>query len=187
MRRMLKNTPFHLPLFLIVNNKRFYHHECLSLTFQSLLRSLILSQLHYYLNIQQRCQYDQKKGHIMLNVENLEKMLKFYTETLGFVKAEQVGVYTFLKTNNDSHHDLAFCKSTERNNFEHLAFELESISDLENYCNKLKTLKIAFERYDYGIGECIYFDDPEGNCLELFADLRKERNVTKWDGQFEPK
>ncbi len=123
----------------------------------------------------------------MLNVRDLEKMLKFYVETLEFVEGEQDGIYTFLKTNNDSHHDLAFCESEVSNSFEHLAFELESISDLENYCTKLQDLSIEFERYDYGIGECIYFNDPEGNSLELFVDLRSKRNVRKWDGKFERK
>lgn len=121
----------------------------------------------------------------MLFVRNLDLMMDFYTNILGFSKGVTVGEYSFLKTANDSHHDLAFCISQEKNNFEHLAFELNSTEDLQDFCTKFENIKMSFERYDYGIGECIYFNDPEGNCLELFVDLRKQRNVIHWNGKFE--
>jgi len=42
---------------------------------------------------------------------------------------------------------------------------------------------------DHGISKALYFDDPDGNGLEVYADTRAERGVSEWDGtneRFDP-
>ena len=38
---------------------------------------------------------------------------------------------------------------------------------------------------DHGISKALYFDDPDGNGVEVYLDTRAERDQRRWSGQNE--
>lgn len=122
-------------------------------------------------------------GHIGLNVTELERSIRFYTEVLGFT----------LRTHSDDP-DKKFALlgdktqnlvtlwqqsegtfSTELPGLHHLAFEVESVEDVKKLEDRLKAYGTAFiyegmvAHSDGADSGGIYFTDPDGLRLEIYA------------------
>ncbi len=123
--------------------------------------------------------------HIVLNVQDMEKMLRFYTDTLQLAP-ERLDEYSSgrvpfpsIRLNPDTVIDL-FPKKMwqensrskhDHNNLNHFCISL-SKDDWKNLLEKLKANDVDIEdgpvlRWGaHGTGRSIYFRDPEGNIVE---------------------
>ena len=115
-------------------------------------------------------------GHVVLNVRDVAASTKFYTDILGFQIALQKEDATFL-TCGTIHHDLALFKSKQSFKLDdgvglnHLAVQVEDFDMLTKYWEKLFQHEIEIARTtDHGMTSSIYFEDPDGNGIELFCN-----------------
>ena len=115
-------------------------------------------------------------GHVVLNVRDVEASTKFYTDIIGFQIALQKEDATFL-TCGTIHHDLALFKAKQSFRLDdgvglnHMALQVEDIKMLAEYHHVLKKNHVEIDRtIDHGMTSSIYFEDPDGNGIELFCN-----------------
>jgi catechol 2,3-dioxygenase len=130
----------------------------------------------------------QKIGHVVLNVHDLERAVRFYTEVLGFkvsdVYPESMyrGGMIFMRLNAD-HHGVAVvggktadAAAGERSNgdLNHYAFEVGSLDEVFQARDHLRAhgVTIVFEgRRRAGCQIAVEFLDPDGNNLEIYWNV----------------
>lgn len=121
-------------------------------------------------------------GKVVLNVENIEAMKKFYQEQIGLeIKAETVDEVN-LGAVGESRATLlqlkkvpATAKVGRRTGLYHTAFLVPSRSALGDVLYHLvKTEYPITGASDHGYSEAIYLDDPEGNGIEIYHDKARE-------------
>jgi catechol 2,3-dioxygenase len=120
-------------------------------------------------------------AHAVLFVHDVERMIDFYTDTLGFEVTDRGslgrGEIVFLSQAANHHHQLAFVTGRDKpdpsNNLHHVAFRSAGTLD------DLKALKQALEGdgavtgirpLTHGNAWSVYFRDPEFNGVEVFID-----------------
>jgi len=121
-----------------------------------------------------------KVGHVVLQVADLERATRFYTEVLGFkvsdVYPEEMmpGGMVFLRCHTD-HHCLALVGQGDGQNnhreLHHLAFEVPTLAEVLRARDRLKqcNAKIDFEgRRRAGCQIAVEFRDPDNNSLEIY-------------------
>jgi len=58
----------------------------------------------------------------------------------------------------------------------HVAFQVDSEEELLALYQRLKQAKVAFSGFtDHVVSHSIYFQDPDGNEIEVYADQPRER------------
>ncbi|WOH36925.1 VOC family protein [Thalassotalea fonticola] len=136
-----------------------------------------------------------KLGHLVLRVSNLSESIEFYQQIVGLQVSDKVGNrMAFLHAGPD-HHDLALVQMSNAeieqaanvfHNVEHFAYQLDSYAEIEQATEMLlsKGIKITRGPGKHGSGEnyFIVFQDPDGNNLEFYSDMRQ---ITK-DNPYEP-
>ncbi|MBI3360599.1 MAG: VOC family protein [Chloroflexi bacterium] len=135
--------------------------------------------------------YQTKIGHANLKVRDLDRAIEFYTRFLNLKFVERVGnQYAFL-SGGDFHHEIALQNvgptAPQPHPFGtglyHVAFE---VPDRRSFALAYKTLTDAGVRVatvDHLISWAMYFDDPDGNGLEIYWDTRNEPGGEKlWQG-----
>jgi catechol 2,3-dioxygenase len=124
-------------------------------------------------------------AHAVLYVHDVERMIGFYTTTLGFEVTDRGPLgepfsraeIVFLSQAANHHHQVAFITGREQpvlsNNLHHMAFR--SNGELDD----LRALKEALEAdvqvteimpLNHGNAWSVYFRDPECNGVEVFID-----------------
>ena len=116
--------------------------------------------------------------HIGLFVRDLEGMIAFYTRLFGLVVTD-TGAYgggriAFLSRNPDEHHQLVLASGRpEESGFSpinQISFLIESLEDLRQFYAVLVAGKAEIQRtITHGNAWAIYFFDPEGNRVEIYA------------------
>lgn len=135
---------------------------------------------------------DWKLGKVVLKVADLENMSAFYQENLGMTVLEtdtnivRLGV----KSTKDVLVELVEIEPTAKKELTaglfHLAVLLPSRQDLGEYLYYLLTKKFPLQgASDHGYSEALYFTDPEGNGIEIFADKPKSEWDIREDGRIE--
>lgn len=128
-----------------------------------------------------------KIGHVVLNVRDLHRSAKFYTEVLG-MKVSDVypasmvpGGMVFMRYNQD-HHGIALVGSLDRPSpnieLNHLAFEVDTLDEVVRARNHLRRagVPIDFEgRRRAGVQIAVEFRDPDGHRLEIYWGLDRVR------------
>lgn len=121
-------------------------------------------------------------SHSVLYVKDAGQMLDFYTNVLGFEVTDRgpLGAadgpeIVFLSQDPDEHHQLAMITTRKEegasNSVNHFAFRIPSFEDLRELMAKLAPLDaIKVAPLSHGNTLSIYFNDPEGNGLEVFWD-----------------
>ena len=115
---------------------------------------------------------------VILTTKNMEKMVKFYRDVLGFPlqKEEHTKIIHYGcdigKTHFAIHPPQSFGLKSSGNSTAKMAFEVDN---LENYVKRLKEngFMSFSEQHDEGFGPVASFKDPDGNLIEL-VELRYE-------------
>lgn len=122
-------------------------------------------------------------GHVVLYVTNLEQSANFYRDTLGFreiVREHGAAMYSSGRT----HHELLLLEigsTVTRDPFPkpglyHIGFKIgDSTEELRTAYKELteKGVRIVGTA-DHTITHSLYILDPDGNELELYADVSDE-------------
>ena len=124
-----------------------------------------------------------KLGHVVLNVQDLERSTRFYTEVLGFRVSDAydesmtAGGMVFLRCNTD-HHSLALVGSgrapSNRVDLNHVAFEAATLDELFRFRDHLRMhgVKIIVHgRRRAGCQIAVEFFDPDNHHVELYWGL----------------
>jgi catechol 2,3-dioxygenase len=123
-----------------------------------------------------------KIGHVVLNVTDLERSVRFYTELLGLRVSDRYppsmvpGGMVFLRVNAD-HHGVALvggASKSERGSLNHFAFEVATLEEVFRVRAWLREqgVPIHFEgRRRAGCQIAVEFTDPDGNNLEVYWNI----------------
>lgn len=130
-------------------------------------------------------------GHVHLKVSDLQRAEDFYTRVLGFKVTERVGPFVFL-TAGEKHHDVALQglgpgaphPPQFATGLYHFALEVEDLRALADAYARLTEEGIPVSPVDHGISRALYFNDPDGNGIEIYVDTRDRRAI--WGGYTEP-
>jgi catechol 2,3-dioxygenase-like lactoylglutathione lyase family enzyme len=141
-----------------------------------------------------------KIGHVVLNVQDVERSTKFYTRVLGFqisdVYPEEMvpGGMVFLRCNPD-HHGIALVGSTNvpaaNVELNHIAFEVATLDEVIRARDHLRRhgVKIDFEgRRRAGCQLAVEFRDPDNHRLEIYWGIDQigsdgaVRPAAEWKG-----
>ncbi len=119
--------------------------------------------------------------HVALNVKDLDRAEKFYTEVMGFTVTHKfsTGLRHSMVFTGNSHlalfeapeleTDQAIDKLSE-DGYQHLAFGT-SPEEFESVVARLKEQVAEVEGpVKRGPGQSVYFNDPDGNHLEIHFD-----------------
>ncbi|HEU4344128.1 MAG TPA: VOC family protein [Candidatus Binatia bacterium] len=127
-------------------------------------------------------------SHIVLYVNDMEKMVAFYRDVLGLIKyRENVRGLVFLTPDPEiDDHQLALVKGREGNAkiIAHIAWRVETPADVKAYYERFKAQGIPIDHCvshayeEMGNTVSCYFLDPEGNCVEIYA-LVPERDEAR--------
>ena len=120
-------------------------------------------------------------SHSTIAVQDLEAMLAFYCDVLGFrvTNRGEVGDGTemaFISQDPAEHHQIVFVSGSPaaEHRFvmaDHLAFRTGSLDDLRHIGAKLDEAGVeGVIPISHGNAWSLYFNDPEGNGLECFVD-----------------
>jgi len=126
-----------------------------------------------------------KVSHVGLNVSDVEKSIRFYTEILGFTLSDrnQQGM-AFLRNQTD-HHTIALAQGPKDGTgapsdryltFHHMALEVDNVDELFKAREFLKEngIEIEFEgRRGPGSNVGIEFRDPDGYSVELTCQMEQ--------------
>lgn len=119
-------------------------------------------------------------GHIVLFVTNLEKLADFYKSTLGFPEISRDS-QTALFSGGRTHHELLLIEvggvtesqAQPRPGLYHIGFKIgNSTEELKAAYQELKTKGVTIVgTADHTVTHSLYIKDPDGNELELYADV----------------
>jgi catechol 2,3-dioxygenase len=137
-------------------------------------------------------------GHVHLKLTDLDRAVDFYADLLDLAVTERQGNFAFL-TFGDHHHDLALqggalpadetSDGRSRVGLYHSAFEVGSPAALREVYERLRARDVTVSPVDHRISKALYFDDPDGNGVEVYLDTRAETGRDEWRGdnrRFDP-
>lgn len=124
-------------------------------------------------------------GHVVLYVTNLEKMASFYRNTLGFREVGRMalgkGAGAVAFSSGRTHHELLLIEiggepkkdRVPKPGLYHIGFKVaDSTEELKKVFKELKEKEVTIVgASDHTVTHSIYILDPDGNELELYADV----------------
>ena len=123
-------------------------------------------------------------SHTVINIKDREKILDFYTNTLGFKISDSGPIVEngpeiiFISQNPNEHHQLAFVLGREevgnQTSLNHISFRVETFDELKEVKEKFDSINYDYMPLCHGNTLSFYFSDPEKNGIEIFID-------TPWD------
>ncbi|MDB5237491.1 MAG: Glyoxalase/bleomycin resistance protein/dioxygenase [Parcubacteria group bacterium] len=119
-------------------------------------------------------------GHVVLYVTDVAKIAAFYRDTLGFAQiAREPGVAIF--SSGRTHHELLLIEvggqpkaaRAPEPGLYHIGFKIgDSTEDLKAAYKELRNAGVrVLGATDHGVTHSLYILDPDGNELELYADV----------------
>ena len=128
-------------------------------------------------------------GYAELNVRDLDKMTRYYTDTVGLSLIEKTDSQSKLGIAESGKVLLILEETQGQDNLEvkaglfHTAFLLPERRHLGNTLYNLLKNEVAIAgASDHGYSEALYLQDPEGNGMEIYRDKPKEEWVINDDG-----
>jgi catechol 2,3-dioxygenase len=120
-------------------------------------------------------------GHVRLEVADIGRMLDFYVGVPGFTLTQRYGTQAAFVSAGGYHHHLAFDTwesaggsppPAGATGLYHLAILYPTRADLADAARRLAAAGWPLDgASDHGVSEALYLRDPEGNGVELCADL----------------
>ncbi|HZT89053.1 MAG TPA: VOC family protein [Stellaceae bacterium] len=141
-----------------------------------------------------------KIGHVVLNVRDVARSVRFYTQVLGFEISDLYpdemvpGAMAFLRCNPD-HHGIALVGSAEtelRNtDLNHIAFEVATLDEVVRARDHLRRHDVPIDfdgRRRAGCQIAVEFRDPDNHRLEIYWNIDQigtdgaVRPASEWKG-----
>ena len=130
-------------------------------------------------------------GHLNINVRNVEISHEWYTDLLGLHTYDFIpGRAAFLSANVELSHEIALTQVAEgapglqpgQVGLGHFAWRVETLDDLKEFYQKLLDRDIKINPRDHGVSMGLYFQDPDGNGVEVYyervrADWYTQENI----------
>lgn len=133
-------------------------------------------------------------SHMVLHVQDVERMLDFYTRVLGFEVTDRGPLpggqheIVFLSQSPRDHHQIAFITSGSESEpsgrVDHVAFRIGSLAELREMMGSLSREGVTLSPRTHGNAWSAYFRDPEDNGIEVFCDTPwhvKQPASIPWD------
>ncbi len=123
-------------------------------------------------------------SHVVLHVNDMEKMVAFYRDVLGLTVHQgqrDPNTLVFLTANPETDdHEIAFIRGREGEAklLHHIAFRVESPAEVKAYYDRFVATGVPIDHtvsHAYvteGNTVSCYFLDPEGNRLEVYAIVK---------------
>ena len=129
-----------------------------------------------------------KLGHIAYTYPDVQGLVKFYCDTLGFRVSDWRGdFFAFLRCSRD-HHTVNFLRD-DKTAIHHIAFELRDWSDIKRASDLLAKSNIKLTwgplRHIIGHNIAIYHQSPDGVVIEFFCEIDQMHDEEL--GFFEPR
>lgn len=131
-------------------------------------------------------------GHVHLKVSEIDRSLAFYCGVLGFELQERMGDQAAFVSAGGYHHHIGMNTwesaggsnpPTGTTGLYHFAIRYPTRRALADALRRLGEAGIRLGgASDHGVSEALYLRDPDGNGLELYWDLPKERWPRSADG-----
>ena len=121
----------------------------------------------------------QSLGHVVIKVRNQERAELFYNGLLGIPIAARFAPMSMTFFTLGNHHDFAVAAvgddaldaPSTSPGLLHVAFKIGTrIEELREAKLQLEAAGIKVEAYDHEVTKSIYFNDPDGNNIELYVD-----------------
>ena len=118
-------------------------------------------------------------GHVVIKVRNQQRAEAFYNGLLGIPIAARYPQMSATFFTLGNHHDFAIVAigddaedpPARSTGLLHVAFKIgDSIDELREARVKLEAAGLKVEAHDHTIAKSIYFNDPDGNCIEFYVD-----------------
>ena len=118
-------------------------------------------------------------GHVGIFVNDVQKMLDFYTGVLGLTITDRGGYDrgVFMSARpHEEHHEFVLAKSTElKTQAQQISFTVGSLQDLKELHKKITDYGCQIDRIvNHGIAFGCYFRDPEDNRIEVYWSTGKD-------------
>jgi catechol 2,3-dioxygenase len=122
-------------------------------------------------------------GHANLFVSDYQRASEFYQSVVGFEEVyRQPDNQASFMSNGNTYHDLGltdvrskYAAKDQKPGMWHLAFELETEADLVDGYDRAKQAGVEFAFVmDHDVARSIYKHDPDGNMVEIYADVEKD-------------
>ena len=128
-----------------------------------------------------------KFGHIAYQCPDVQGIVKFYCDMLGFRVSDWRGdFFAFLRCSRD-HHTVNFLRDA-KTSIHHIAFEVRDWSDIKRACDLLaqNNIKLTWGPIRHIIGHniAVYHNNPDGVVIEFFCDM--DQMFDEELGFFEP-
>lgn len=133
-------------------------------------------------------------SHCVLKVRDLDSMVSFYCDALGFRVADLGEVapemrIAFLSGSSSDHHQLGLLEGrgeSEETSLDHNAFRVDSIEDVQGMVEWVASDGRIGDGFPvtHGNAVSVYFKDPEGNGIEIFSDTPwhvQQPQIRGWD------
>ena len=129
-------------------------------------------------------------GHVHLHVRELDRSVAFYTRLLGLRTTETIARRLAFLSAGERHHDLALQAIGAQAppaphgtpGLYHTAFEAAGAAEFLELWRRVREEEIPHGAVDHGISWALYFDDPDGNGVEIYTDRRAVGGAT-WSGR----
>jgi catechol 2,3-dioxygenase-like lactoylglutathione lyase family enzyme len=117
--------------------------------------------------------------HVVFQTTELDAMVAFYTEKLGFTVSDRVleedgSLAVCFMRSDDEHHSVAFFRGS-RNELDHHCYETSGWMDIRDWGDRFAKVRIPifFGPGRHGPGDNLFFmvNDPDGNKVELSAEI----------------
>lgn len=119
-------------------------------------------------------------GHVHLRVADLDRAVTFYRDVLGFELQQRYGSQAAFLGADGYHHHIGLNTWDSKNGSPPAPGHTGLYHTAVLYPDR-ETLARAFQRVldagvqitgaaDHGVSEAIYFDDPDGNGVEIYRD-----------------
>ncbi len=132
-------------------------------------------------------------GHAHLKVSNLERSVSFYRDVLGLELMQMYGNTAAFLSAGGYHHHLGLNTWESLNGDRpprgttglfHVAFLYPDRAALGKAVAQVLSSGISLTgASDHGVSEAVYFDDPDGNGIELYRDRAREEWPQDADGK----
>lgn len=134
-------------------------------------------------------------GHVHLKVRDLSRAIDFYTRYFNLTITEQFGDQMVFLSGGDLHHEVALqargphapAPRPDGVGLYHVAFEVPDKAAFAQAYALLREDGIPVGPVDHIISWAMYFNDPDGNGLEIYVDTRRDTDgAPAWQGSNRP-